>query len=94
MMKDTVAGRLGVVVEFRLEGTAELLWEGPFHSIPRVDETLTYALDDEAPTTYKVESVRYDCRVRTITVLDGQGNPVESVTELCSHTPVVTVSLV
>ena len=91
-MKDTVAGRAGVVVEFLLEGTEEEIGKVPMHSVPHADEMVTFALDDETPVTYKVESVRYDCRTRTIVVKDGQGNPVESVTPLCCHTPVVIVS--
>ena len=93
-MRDTIAGRAGVVVIVRLQGTDELIGEVPMQSVPCLDETMTFALDDEAPTTYKVESVRYDCRTRTITVLDGEGNPVESVTPLCTHTPVLLVSAV
>ena len=77
-----------------MQGTDELIGEVPMHSVPDADETMTFALDDETPVAYKVEAVRYDCRTRTITVLDGQGNPVESVTPLCTHTPVVLVSAV
>ena len=93
-MRDTVAGRAGVVVEVRLQGTDELIGEVPMQSVPCEDQTMTFALDDEVPAAYKIEDVRYDCRTRTITVLDGNGNPVESVTPLCSHTPVLLVSAV
>jgi hypothetical protein len=88
---DAIVGRMGVEVQFLLEGTGELLFKGPFQAPPRVDDLVSYSLDDGPVTTYKVESVTYVTRQRTIQIPLGQSvlDPLG-----CTHTPEVRLSVI
>ena len=56
----------GVLVEFRLNTTDELLWESSMKFVPPVDAMVPYAVGDEELSDYTVVDVRFEFRKVTI----------------------------
>lgn len=79
----------GVMVEFREEGTNDLLWKAIMQHLPRMDESTFYGNVGGALTEYKVEGVSYTFRKP---VPSGTPDPPGEATPNCQYTPIITVS--
>ncbi len=81
------------LIEFRLTGTGELLWEAPMFAPPQVDDVVPSAIGTAALTDYTVLGVRREFRevVTPGTVEEPEEVPIEGALSYCRY--IVTVKL-